>query len=335
MANNKTSPENAVARKVIAKFPRHADLTIAKKLAVDYPQYHKSVEQWRNMVRGIRGHMGAKKRKTIIDKSLLKEVTNNTNPYNLPESHANPWEPFFIQQSRILIISDLHFPYQDNKAITAALNYGKEKNVNTILINGDLIDFATISRHEKDWRKRSVKQEFEATRQFLVSLRKHFPKARIIFKLGNHDERWEKFLYAKAPEIFDIDDFRLETVMRLNELRIEIVKDKRPIRIGKLFVFHGHEFTGGAGGVTPARSTFLKANSSVAVGHYHRRSTYDDTNLMGDIISVNSIGCLCELHPDYMPINKHAHGFAYVEHNISTGEYLLHNFKIVKGKVYS
>ena len=54
----------------------------------------------------------------------------------------------------------------DNKSIEVALKYGLEKNVNCILINGDLIDFATISRHERDWRQRTVHQEFEAVRGF-------------------------------------------------------------------------------------------------------------------------------------------------------------------------
>lgn len=334
MKGRKKSPGRLYAEDLCAKFPNHGDLTLAKKAYKDSPKLFLSIEQARQFIRHARGHNGNLNRKKTSVKDLFKPVTYNTNPYKLPESHANPWEPFIISQSRVLIISDLHFPYQDNRAITAALNYGKEKNANAILINGDLIDFATISRHERDWRQRSVKEEFDATRTFLVSLRKNFPKARIIYKFGNHDERWEKYLYAKAPEIFDMEEFELENIMRLNELKIEVVKDKRPIKIGKLFVFHGHEFTGGAGGVNPARSTFLKANSSVIVGHYHRTSQHTDITLSQDVISVNSTGCLCELHPHYMPINKHNHGFAYVDHSIKTGEYIIYNMKIVKGKVY-
>jgi hypothetical protein len=56
--------------------------------------------------------------------------------------------------------------------------------------------------------------------------------------------------------------------------------------------------------------------------------------MLGEVISVNSTGCLCGLNPLYMPINKHNLGFAYVEINIKTGEYILENKKIVKGKIY-
>jgi hypothetical protein len=54
----------------------------------------------------------------------------------------------------------------------------------------------------------------------------------------------------------------------------------------------------------------------------------------GNIISVNSSGGLIGLNPLYMPVNKWNNGFAYVEHDIKTGEYHLHNLKIYKGKIY-
>ena len=44
----------------------------------------------------------------------------------------------------------------------------------------------------------------------------------------------QKFLFLKAPEIFDCTDFQLEVLLKLGELKIEVVKEKRPIRIGKL-----------------------------------------------------------------------------------------------------
>ncbi len=197
-----------------------------------------------------------------------------------------------------------------------------------------MIDFATISRHERDWRMRSVNDEFNAVRQFLVSIRKAFPNAKIVFKHGNHDERWEKYLYVKAPELFDVSDFQLEVLLRLGELKIETIKDKRPIKIGKLTALHGHELAGGAGGVNPARSTFLKTLDNVIVGHYHKTSTNTETTMTGNVISVNSVGCLCGLNPLYMPINKHNLGFAYVELDIKTGNYNLQNLKVIKGKVY-
>lgn len=328
------SIKSDIVKKLLKRFPNTPILTLAKKAYEENPKFFLSVENARDMLKYYAGLSGDAQRKKIKNSPLKREIAYKFCPFDLPESHANPFEPYLINQSKVLILSDLHFPYQNNKAIELALNYGLEKKANCIFINGDLIDFTTISRHEKDWRARSVNEEFEATRKFLKALRKAFPKAKIVYKLGNHDERWERYLYVKAPEIFDVSDFQLEILLKLGELKIDIVKDKRPVNIGKLTCFHGHEFTGGSGGVNPARATFLKAISSVIVGHYHRSTVHTEPSLDGTVHVVNSTGCLCELHPHYMPLNKHNHGFAYCEHDLKTGDYTLENLKIIKGKIY-
>jgi len=324
------SINSEIVKEYLKKYPTLPSLTLARKIYKENPKSFSGVEHARSTVRKYRGTSGKKNRKGLIDTDFLNQKVE----FELPESYATDYTPYQISQSKVLIISDLHFPYQDNNAIRKAINYGKDQKVNCILINGDLFDFAGISRHEKDWRQRSVAQEFEAVRMFLNSLRKHFPKAKIVYKLGNHDERWEKWLFLKAPEIFDDPEFKLEARLKLGELKIDIVKDKLPIKIGKLTVLHGHELAGGSGGVNPARATFLKTLDSVLVGHYHKTSQHTEASMYQEVFSVNSIGCLCDLTPHYMPINKHNHGFAYVDHDIKTGNYTLHNLKIIKGKVY-
>lgn len=293
----------------------------------------KSVEIIRGIIRKRKGQQGKWHREMTADKSRYTEP-GVLNPFNLPTPVDENFEPFHIHDTRVLIISDLHFPYQDNKAITAALKYGLKKKVNAILINGDLIDFASISRHEKDWRQRMPHEEFEATRQFLVELRKAFPKANIVYKEGNHCERWMKWLYVKAPELFNDPEFRLDVRLRLGELKIQYVGDRRPVNIGKLTVLHGHETFGGSGGVNPARSMFLKMVDNVLVGHFHRTSSHVERTAKKKVISVQSMGCLCTLNPYYMRYNKHNHGFVFVEHNVETGEYYLENKMIDDGKVY-
>jgi len=56
--------------------------------------------------------------------------------------------------------------------------------------------------------------------------------------------------------------------------------------------------------------------------------------MYGEVITTRSMGCLCGMNPMYMPINKWNHGFAYVELDLKSGEYHLHNLRIIKGKIY-
>ena len=662
MGNSKTkTPARIEGENLCRKFPNAPDMQLARMLYKSFNQQLKDVETARAYIRTIRGHIGKNNRERTKDKSLYKPILRDTNSnkippprIELPESFANDYSPFVIKQSRILVISDLHIPYHDNDAIRLALQYGIEKNVTCILINGDLMDMPAFSRFEKDWRMRTAGEEFEATRQFLRELRRLFPKAKIVYKEGNHCfskntevltnngfklfrdlddtdlvaqfddvknisfakpleiikknyngdiysiesnytkqvvtdghdvvinsekvkakdvkvsdikniptsgelnnkeydisddmlrflvwvvcdgcifttkiinntktriqfklskerklvrikelldninapytfkeatksglnnlqpymfriykkefvnpllsllgnkkefplwfrklskrqvevvideiavtdgslskegriswvttnkhdsdliqeicvcngidvnismynnqggfenglpqytsriqknkketnlsmksikvenyvddvfcvsmplgtvitridgkvgfsgncERWERWLYNKAPEIFGDTEFRLDVRLRLGELGIDHVNDKKIVKLGKLSVLHGHEMAGGAGGVNPSRSTFLKTTSNVLVGHFHKTSNHTETTMDGNIISVNSTGCLCGLNPLYMPINRHNLGFAYVECDIESGEYQIDNLKIIKGKIY-
>jgi len=331
--SKKPKPEAKIILEALTKYPNHPSLTLAKMIYKNNPEAFKNLETVRSHLRYYRGQSGTKDQKKVTNKTHFREP-GSYNPFNLPEPQEENFEPYRIDNSKGLIISDLHFPYQHNGAITSALEFGQKKNVDFILINGDLLDFAAISRHEREWRQRSPYEEFEAARQFLRELRKAFPKTRVIFKEGNHDERWEKWLYVKAPELFNDPEFQLEVRLRLGELKMEIVKDRRPVSIGKLNVLHGHEMAGSSGGVNPARSTFLKTLDNVLVGHFHRTSNHVEASFGGNVISVQSLGCLCTLNPYYMRVNKHNHGFAYIEHDFSTGEYHLENKLIIKGKVF-
>ena len=335
MARYNASESTKLIKEYLVKFPNTPRLTLAKTIYKNHPESFLTVESVRNLIRYYTGSSGKRHRDKIgSDNVNLLREHGVYNPFKLPEEMSDDYTPFILSQSNVLVLSDLHFPYHSIEAITTALEYGKKKEVNAILINGDLMDFAMLSRHEREWRQRYPHEEFEATRNFLVTLRKEFPKAMIVFKEGNHDERWEKWLYVKAPELFGDAEFKLETRLRLPELKIQIVQDRRPVHIGKLSVLHGHEMFGGSGGVNPARSTFLKTLSNVMVGHYHRTSSHVESSFNGDVISVQSTGCLCNLTPYYMRVNKHNHGFARVELDIATGEYHLENLKIIKGKVY-
>lgn len=214
-----------------------------------------NLEHARLVLRSIEGKLG--KRKNV--KVTHPATERPRNPYNLPHSHQNERKPFKLPKhcNNILLISDLHIPYHDINAITTALDYGKQKKVNTIFINGDLIDNAQVSRFEKDMNKRSVKEEFDATKAFLVSLRKAFPKAEIYWLKGNHCVRWEKFLEQKVREIWDDPYFHLEQRLKLNEERVHLLDDTILVKAGKLSITHGHHiFKGIFVPVSPARGAF-------------------------------------------------------------------------------
>jgi predicted phosphodiesterase len=326
-----------IAREFRSKYPEMPTRQLARIMYKKNIELFKDEEDARSRLRYIEGKMGSNQKKHVINTEFYKPQNRETPKYDLPESYCEDRKPFKlpIGCNNILFISDLHIPYHNTKAITIALDYGVQHKINTVFINGDLIDFAKISRFETDPRKRSVKAEFDATKLFLKTLRKVFPKASIYWLKGNHCVRLEKYLQAKAPEIFDDPYFHLEERLRLNEEKVTLINDNILVKIGKLSVTHGHLIMRGFfSPVNSARGVYMKAKQSTIIGHVHKVSTHSETNMDGDVVTTYSTGSLCELSPDYSPlVSNYQHGFAHimVENN---GDYQVKNYQIIKGKIF-
>lgn len=331
----KVTLHGEMAREFLNRFPNTPIMTLAKKLYKEQPLVFDSPEHCRDMLRYHSGLKGNGEKNKLKDKSLVREKTYNYNPFDLPESHKKTTNVWRLPKaySKTLILSDLHFPFQDNDAIVGALKYGKEKGIDSIYINGDMLDFYQLSFHEKDPRKTSIKTELEMGREFFAMLRRDFPECAIYFIQGNHENRMERYLRVKAPELLDVEEFRLDVLLRMAEYGVVEVPYNSKCYFGKLLVTHG-DLMRGAGGINPARTLSLNFKRPTLCGHFHRTSSsnsvvYDDDNIM-----CWSTGCLCELEPSYMPLNNHNHGAAIVEVDHLTGRFKVENFIIINGRVY-
>jgi hypothetical protein len=331
---NRKSFKSDIVIEYIQRFPKASTMAIARIVFDENKLYFDSVEQARGIVRGYRGELvkGAS-HKTIVQTRTAEEKKNFLRR-KLPESDYEKCEPFIIPkgQNNILILSDIHLPYQDNKALDLAINYGIENKVNAVYLNGDTLDFYMASRFLKNPRLRDLAGELEMGREFLKLLQETF-NCPIYFKIGNHEVRWEHFLMIKAPELLGIDDFKLEQLLRFREFGVTLIKDKQMALAGKLPILHGHEWYGGfAPPVNPARGLFLKAKESAIVGHHHRTSEHTEKTLSGDVVTTWSTGCLCGLEPEYAPYNNYNHGFAHVKID-NDGHYELKNMRIINYKI--
>lgn len=322
---------------LIKKFPKHGTLTLAKILFEQNPLLFTNLENARSTIRYLRGESGDKLRKMSTFYKENEKTEKITTMPKMPDSYASEQKYFKlpVANNNILMISDLHIPYQVNKAVESAINYGVENEVNTVFINGDLMDFHGMSRFEKDPRKRSIKDEFDATIEFLEYLQHRLPKAKVYWLKGNHDVRYEKWLMNKAPQLFTDDYYLLEDRLNLAQLGVTIMDDNVLCSIGKLYVTHGHLLLKGVfAPVNAARGVFTKAKESCIIGHVHKVSEHQETTLNGSAVITYSTGCLCELNPDYSPFaNNYMHGFAHIKTE-RNGEYHVRNYKIINGKIY-
>ena len=316
-------------------------LTLARKIYKENPAIYNGVEQVRSKIRRLKGQNGEYSRQGETIKTYMEKPGESAtkfgigNPFGLPESDEQEWLPFEIPKgnNNVLVLSDVHIPYHNIKALTAAIEYGKREKVNAVILNGDTMDCYALSRYEKDPRKRGFKEELEDTRKFLGIIQDVL-QCPIYFKIGNHEARYEAFLKIKAPELFDISEYKLETLLRFGEYGTQLIESKQRIALGKLIILHGHEFGRSVfSPVNPARGYYMRAKRSMMAGHNHQTSEHSEPNLDGEVVTCWSTGCLSELHPNYMPINKWNHGAAHVK-VYDDGSYDVHNFRIIDGRIY-
>jgi predicted phosphodiesterase len=326
MANNPKFSKTNIAEDYRNKYGWDMPtLKLARIMHKDNPLLFNSAERARDVLRQIEG----KSSKRVRVRMVVEERPKN--PYNLPKSEEAIYEPYKLNAKRLLVLSDLHIPYHSIDAITAAFDYAKKEKPDAILLNGDTLDFFSLSRFAKDPKARSFAHELAAFKEFMQVLIKQF-HAKIYFKFGNHEERYFHYLWMKAGELNGVDEFELENIIKARAEGIEIIKDKRIIKAGALNIVHGHEFGGSVfSPVNIARGLFLRGKVSAMQGHNHCTSYHVERDMNGGVVKTWSLGCLSELHPAYLPINKWNHGFAIVD--IDEQNFNVRNYTINKGQI--
>lgn len=110
-----------------------------------------------------------------------------------------------IKNGKVLIGSDFHIPFQDKDAVDCFIDKAIELQPEAIVINGDLLDFYRLSKFAKGEGRNPMEEIIEA-QTILKVLRTKCPNSKIYYPIGNHENRLEKYIYDKAPEIVSIVD---------------------------------------------------------------------------------------------------------------------------------
>jgi predicted phosphodiesterase len=332
---SKPTKRGEIVTSYLSKHKTTPVLTLAKLIFSEKSDYFKSVEDVRDVIRYHTGLKGAKDKKYVSNKEFIREKTYNYNPFDdIPKSYKEDSIVLTLGKSsrKIAVLSDIHFPYHDEVALKIAIDYLVEYKPDTIILNGDILDFYGLSAFDKDPSKPKMREELEQGRWFISAMRQTFPNALIYYKIGNHEMRLERWLKLKAPEWLGNEEFEIPILLKFGENRIHLVEKFTTIKAGNLNIIHGHEYKGG-GTVNPARNMYLKTKASVICGHFHRKSEFLTTDIDGIVHGSWSTGCLCELNAEYM--NTHTdwvHGFATVDVN-QDGTFSVSNKLISNGKV--
>ena len=234
-----------------------------------------------------------------------------------------------------VVCGDQHAPHHDKTLHALFCRYLADEQPDLIEINGDLLDFADISRHRQMPKSgpsgeyqytNTVNECLQAGFNILYDYRKAAPNAQIRMQFGNHTQRLYFALVDNLKGLYDItaaeDDvpaLSLRRLLRLDELHVELVEkdwEQAKTRVNRrLTVLHGHSTS-----KNPGQKMLNDLTGSTLQGHSHRislnyRTSHDlddgaETRLAGEC------GCMCEIEGglDYARDPDWQAGFMIVKH---------------------
>lgn len=207
-----------------------------------------------------------------------------------------------VKDGIVLVGGDAHiWPGKQPPAMRAFVKFAKDMAPTGIVLNGDIFDGASISRHSRIMWEQSptVQQELEAAHDWLNALVLSAPKkALMAWPEGNHDARFESFLSSRVSEYAGIkgmhlkDHFsaRLQPCWSVWINNSVVVKHRGP-----------------AGGAHATWNNTLKAGKTIVTNHLHAAQVRPFSDYNGTRYGVDT-GCLAEPYgPQFL---------AYTEDNV-------------------
>jgi transposase-like protein len=191
-----------------------------------------------------------------------------------------------IPDGRVIAFSDAHWwETQKSAAHEALLRVIKAAKPAAIIANGDIIDGASISRHDPNGLEHtpSIDDELHACRVHMAEIRKAAgSKCSLYYNLGNHCIRPFAYIARNAPEFRGM-------VAEAVESHFPGWQFQWSLRINdELLVMHRYK-----GGQHATFNNALRSGMSIATGHLHSQRSYPVTDAKGTRWGVD-LGCLAE-----------------------------------------
>lgn len=232
---------------------------------------------------------------------------------------------------RVLVLSDIHIPYHDHGALAVAMAYAEHYAPTVIVLNGDILDFHEVSSHPQDRHNViTFEDELAEGRQFLRALRAAHKDAKIVFTMGNHEDRLQRYLTNRAPELSSMTELALDRVLDFEALGVVFVNADDKYPVGPLEVFHGSIIRKDSG--NSARAHMDRRGGGVLMGHTHRLAMVSKTDRRGTHWAVEN-GHLSDPSPSWCVDPNWQQGFSTIDftgdlvsvrlHHVSQGRLLV------------
>lgn len=269
-------------------------------------------------------------------------------------------------------LNDAHCPFQDERAIKPILEFIADIQPDKVFINGDMVDFAGVSRFSKNPLRilskaevrdivahakkdptgrgpdvvlqAAMQRELNETFDLLRRIREAAPKADIEYIFGNHEYRLYRFLMDRAPELYGLtkagadqkgrEVLSLEYLLRFEELGIKRCFSglKESYTMWGSNLIIGHFDLVRKHSGWTAKSLLENKGISLIQGHTHRMGSFFKTKFGGVVLGAYENGCLCSLRPSYITDPDWQHGFCVIQKKKDDDRFLIQSIPVINHK---
>jgi hypothetical protein len=221
-----------------------------------------------------------------------------TSPYvHVPHGHVVQEQgephrrPLHIKDGVVVVFADAHFwpgppPLMHSALLLYLKKYRELGLLQAVIANGDMTDFAAISRWPLvNWEKQpSVIEELTVTRERMGEIAAAANIGDLLWTAGNHDIRFSMMLASKVPEMKGVHGTQLK----------DHIPDWTPcwsVMINSnTFIKHRMQ-----GGENAARNNVKKTGIHTVTSHLHAAQIMPITTMLGTKWGVDT-GCLAEVN---------------------------------------
>lgn len=150
---------------------------------------------------------------------------------------------------KIAIISDIHWPFENQRVIDAFYDFIQEFQPEHVIINGDAWDMYSHSKYPRSHNIFTPKDEESLSREknetFWLEVKKRCPKAKCYQNLGNHSVRPLKRVLESAPTLQHWVEAYFRQLLSFDGVETNF-DPRHELEIGDILIFHGYRTQLGA-----------------------------------------------------------------------------------------
>lgn len=235
---------------------------------------------------------------------------------------------------KTVIISDVHCPGQDKKAINKLIDFLKDFKPDELIFNGDFLDIHSLSKYvDGNFGSQIIDltTEYDYGNELLDKIMNALPRNTAKhYLLGNHELRVQTYI-NKGDHIKLGQEVRtIDMGLHLHKRRIKYYSNYLNDVVllnKKVIVFHDAGL-----GIHYCNNYLRKTNKSIIVGHTHRPQIFQ----LGDRVGIGA-GHLADTNSEFMSYatrlmkESWSQGFVVTYTNEKTGAFLYENVIIDNG----